>query len=158
MGTHMILTEDQTQTAFRSIGSRWATSVAMGQCSTCKRTPLLALGVLLQSDGRPQVRAYCPDCFDRTGEPHWRTSSLPDPAGLIAKFDLPVIATNLNANHLCERCGDGSRGVQLHHWAPKKVFQQDAWRWPMSYLCISCHEEWHMRTGIADEAFRRMAA
>lgn len=38
-----------------------------------------------------------------------------------------------------------SRNVELHHWAPKQLFGDDAERWPKDYLCIPCHNEWHKR-------------
>ncbi len=41
----------------------------------------------------------------------------------------------------CERCGEHTL-LEQHHWAPFKYFK-DADRWPKSYLCRKCHEEWH---------------
>ena len=40
----------------------------------------------------------------------------------------------------CERCGE--TGVELHHWAPRHLFD-DADGWPMGMLCRACHMEWH---------------
>ena len=40
----------------------------------------------------------------------------------------------------CVVCG--SNGAQLHHWAPRHLFQ-DADQWPMSPLCVPCHTRWH---------------
>lgn len=43
-------------------------------------------------------------------------------------------------NPPCKRCGE--RGTQLHHWAPKELFE-DAEDWPQDYLCKKHHQEWH---------------
>ncbi len=43
----------------------------------------------------------------------------------------------------CERCGEKA-ALQEHHWAPKHLFGEDeADRWPKSYLCEACHDRWH---------------
>ncbi|MEH6652094.1 MAG: hypothetical protein V7707_18890 [Motiliproteus sp.] len=43
--------------------------------------------------------------------------------------------------HRCEVCG--ADGAQNHHWAPKALFGEEAYRWPTSHLCQSCHTRWH---------------
>lgn len=43
----------------------------------------------------------------------------------------------------CVHCG--VRGTEIHHWAPQALFM-DADLWPTSYLCVSCHLEWHKKT------------
>ena len=44
---------------------------------------------------------------------------------------------------VCDRCGDV--GVEVHHWAPKAAFGEDADEWPTGDLCTGCHDEWHDR-------------
>jgi hypothetical protein len=39
--------------------------------------------------------------------------------------------------------------IQLHHWAPKCLFGDEAELWPKSYLCRDHHNMWH--TGITDQ-------
>ena len=34
---------------------------------------------------------------------------------------------------------------ELHHWAPRKFFGDNADIWPLGYLCRGCHELWHSR-------------
>lgn len=46
----------------------------------------------------------------------------------------------------CERCGQP--GAELHHWAPQALFP-DADGWPMAFLCVGCHREWHRVTRTA---------
>lgn len=43
-------------------------------------------------------------------------------------------------NPPCKRCG--AIGTELHHWAPKELFE-DAEEWPTAYLCPKHHQEWH---------------
>ena len=38
----------------------------------------------------------------------------------------------------------GAEGAELHHWAPKEVFGQEANAWPTAFLCVACHQEWHV--------------
>jgi hypothetical protein len=44
----------------------------------------------------------------------------------------------------CARCGQADRGVEVHHWAPSEFFQLESFNWPTSYLCIECHQRWHV--------------
>ena len=43
--------------------------------------------------------------------------------------------------YICEVCG--AKGAQMHHWAPYHLFDSEADRWPVSYLCRACHSRWH---------------
>jgi hypothetical protein len=36
--------------------------------------------------------------------------------------------------------------IQLHHWAPKCLFGDEAELWPKSYLCRDHHNMWHTGT------------
>jgi hypothetical protein len=55
-----------------------------------------------------------------------------------------VIASNIDPNRKCERCGRSANGVEMHHWAPFQVFE-DFHSWPTSWLCPNCHLEWHRK-------------
>ncbi len=44
--------------------------------------------------------------------------------------------------HACAVCGSTEK-VELHHWAPFKVFGDSFSIWPASYLCHNCHLLWH---------------
>jgi len=48
-----------------------------------------------------------------------------------------------SGSQVCSVCGS-SEGVELHHFAPKHLFQ-DAEKWPMTFLCKKCHSRWHER-------------
>ena len=55
---------------------------------------------------------------------------------------LPKIMPALETR--CAHCGN--RATELHHWAPKAIFgAEEAGRWPMDYLCKTCHDLWHYK-------------
>jgi hypothetical protein len=43
----------------------------------------------------------------------------------------------------CEVCG--AAGAELHHWMPQAFSKvvDDISKWPVGYLCKSCHDRWH---------------
>jgi hypothetical protein len=41
----------------------------------------------------------------------------------------------------CQKCG--AFGAELHHWAPREHFD-DADDWPTGWLCVRCHNLWHL--------------
>ena len=59
--------------------------------------------------------------------------------------DLSTIRTVvINESPRCVKCG--TRGAELHHWAPQAIFgQPEADGWPKDYLCLSCHQTWHRK-------------
>lgn len=60
------------------------------------------------------------------------------------EYDLgrvPVIADYSMQAPPCRVCG--KRGVELHHWAPKALFGDEAEVWPQDFLCRACHTRWH---------------
>lgn len=154
----MILDSKQQLFVFRVLGKERAQRLALSECRGCRKIPATALGVLRQTDGRIQLRAYCPTCTTRWGRVRWRSDALPHCNTIVEDLGVPIVVDNLNPGVLCERCGDGSQGVQEHHWAPKSVFGGEAYDWPTSNLCPSCHAEWHLRTGIGDGWFKKEAA
>jgi hypothetical protein len=64
-----------------------------------------------------------------------------------ATSDLPLVRDRLGEGSPCARCG--RRGTELHHWAPRKHFGDEADLWPVDWLCRDCHRRWHVETGIA---------
>lgn len=52
----------------------------------------------------------------------------------------------------CEVCG-ASENVEVHHWAPAHLFGPECDKWPIGYLCRSCHNKWHrlVTPGMARE-------
>ena len=47
----------------------------------------------------------------------------------------------INGIPVCRVCG--IHEVELHHWAPRALFGDDADLWPMDFLCRECHSRWH---------------
>jgi hypothetical protein len=91
------------------------------------------LRALITSSGVVQVKRYCPDCGRHL-------SGALSHQGIDVDA-LPVHADYRRADAPCERC-KSTLGVELHHWAPRHLFE-DAESWPMAYLCVACHQEWH---------------
>lgn len=82
------------------------------------------------------------------GHPFFSQDALPSEI-----FDSLVIEDDYSLNNPpCKRCG--TRGTQLHHWAPKEFFE-DAEQWPQDYLCKTCHELWHNTITIPLRTFRQ---
>lgn len=52
---------------------------------------------------------------------------------------LPTLLPELKSR--CAVCG--ARGAELHHWAPRGLFGEDADKWPTDFLCRPCHMKWH---------------
>ena len=94
------------------------------------------LFVRVQSNGIKLWNIRCLNCKDVLG-------------GAIAYRNVPSearlsipIEIRPDPGQSCARCGEWKDGVELHHWAPWEFFI-DAWKWPTSYLCRSCHGKWH---------------
>jgi hypothetical protein len=56
---------------------------------------------------------------------------------------VPVAIDRRIQNPPCVVCG--AWGTELHHWAPKEVFGDEADHWPTAWLCRRCHRYWHSR-------------
>jgi hypothetical protein len=41
----------------------------------------------------------------------------------------------------CAVCG--TLGAEVHHWAPRHLFGDEADDWPVALLCVKCHKRWH---------------
>lgn len=58
-----------------------------------------------------------------------------------AKPEVFARAVRARNSRKCEVCGTG--GAQVHHWAPRHLFGEEAFNWPTSLLCQTCHTRWH---------------
>ena len=47
-----------------------------------------------------------------------------------------------NSMQPCEVCGEKGT-TEFHHWAPKHLFGDEAYKWPTGNLCRDCHAKWH---------------
>lgn len=56
---------------------------------------------------------------------------------------LPVGMDRMWDSPPCVVCGE--HGTQIHHFAPREVFGDEADLWPTAYLCTGCHAAWHAR-------------
>lgn len=58
----------------------------------------------------------------------------------------------------CEVC-KSTENVEVHHWAPAHLFGPESEKWPVGYLCRTCHVKWHKivtpRMGKAKGAWRK---
>jgi len=111
------------------------------RCARCGWPCSLSRGEA--ADNHVQAFWWCGFC-DTMGTPkHPFVSRHTMAAAGIEIGELPVVLRFPNGyKPVCERCGH--EGAQLHHWAPQALFE-DAWDWPMSYLCRQCHALWHKR-------------
>ncbi|RAK26359.1 hypothetical protein C7374_11444 [Falsochrobactrum ovis] len=100
-----------------------------------RRGDTATLGKVKCANGTIQYKAFCAECGGR-GAPfsHQEMAHLDDTR-------IPVIIDHPSVP--CERCGS-TNGVEEHHWAPWHLFD-DAHNWPTSFLCMSCHQDWHAK-------------
>ena len=89
-----------------------------------------AVAKMICASGQVKYPWYCRMCG--------RASNVYEP-----KHDHLVYAAVINdsTDNQCEKCG--KMGAELHHWAPRHLFGDQADRWPVSFLCQECHATWH---------------
>lgn len=115
---------------------------AQRDCPFCKRSVAARLAQFVAINKAIHVGWQCltcnnhvPDRKSRIWIPHDELlAHAQDP-------ELLPVARDLSVEVRCSRCG--CRGAELHHWAPRHLFGDDADKWPKDYLCKSCHDEWH---------------
>lgn len=100
------------------------------ECWRCEQTRWGVWCLYRKSNGNQLVRLLCLACGTKMQDRGYRASD----------GCLPIWRDGVNTTP-CARCGDRG-GVEEHHWAPKHLFE-DAYEWPTSMLCPSCHREWH---------------
>lgn len=104
--------------------------IEVKDCRRCDR-PRWSLGCLaVARNGVARLAHMCLMCGSHQTDKVWRGSL----------DDLPIIDDHRDHVPGCARCGE--LGVEEHHWAPRHLFD-DFGSWPTSYLCRSCHQEWH---------------
>lgn len=111
-------------------------------CQFCKSRQVAHLNVKILHSGAEAFVWVCDGCdrFNPFGGNMWIDSD--QVYRYLTKTEvltLPVLSEPLTSR--CAKCG--SRGTELHHWAPKAVFGEDSDKWPQDYLCKPCHDEWH---------------
>jgi ferredoxin len=89
------------------------------------------------ANGKQQYRLQCAACERLCGGAILHGKVVPF---MVAA----VFLSNVDPANKCERCGQCSNGVELHHWAPFAKFN-DFDQWPTSMLCSACHVEWHSK-------------
>ncbi len=89
---------------------------------------------IVAANGADQIFNRCKTCYQRTTEflPHNQYDDIET---------IPIIV-DYRTDQPCARCGQQRHGVELHHWAPKAIFDKPE-EWPTDYLCVACHNEWH---------------
>lgn len=121
--------------ACRECGRETTRSKLKGLCYDCAqgcRHEFWEVGRARISSGAVQVKSRCLRCKDMLGT---HPSSDFDLDALPWLYDRPSPAS-------CERCGS-TDGVELHHWAPREFFGDEADAWPTGWLCTACHARWH---------------
>lgn len=91
------------------------------------------------SNGAIYVKKICELCGRRFDGKTW----VKCPPGL-SPDDIPIDEDYCQEfNYTCEVCG--KKGAEIHHWAPRGLFGDEADDWPVSLLCRECHMKWHNR-------------
>lgn len=93
---------------------------------------------MLDSAERIRYVYICGDCGQRTTA--FCKKALAEKSPLLVPG---TITMSPNKGH-CQRCKTYTH-LEKHHWAPYKLFGDDADSWPTAMLCRRCHEEWHQK-------------
>jgi len=121
-------------------------------CSHCERNTHQELSKKVLANNKVLVGWWCDGCCNWSEPKNQNGYWIEHDKIIGCDIDidsLRIVSQNLTAR--CARCG--IREGELHHWAPKSVFE-DADDWPQDYLCVECHKEWHIKTGVADGHYR----
>lgn len=120
---------------------RQSATRGLGECECANR--VLSYGRMLRSDGSRAVIRYCASCGGRVSAQavaEWRVEEEGHEID-----ELPLLVDYRDEGPECEVDGCTSTNTQLHHWAPRHIFGDDAWLWPTSHLCREKHHpEWHI--------------
>lgn len=114
-----------------------------GPCAICKASTRFVLHRQLFASGAMHFVWVCGLCETRNPA---RDKTFFIAHEIIQKYlnpeqieKLPLLLPDWE--NRCARCG--RRECELHHWAPIHLFK-DADEWPKDYLCVDCHNLWHM--------------
>ncbi len=92
----------------------------------------------INANGAHVVAERCPVC---------RTAPDPKKVFLSVKdydwYSLPMFQDNSKDAPACVVMGCGNKGTELHHFAPRHLFKQEAEDYPKGYLCSYHHSHWH---------------
>lgn len=112
-------------------------------CSHCGTSCLIAKDKA--ANGSTQVFWWCVHC-NNYADP--RSPFIPH--GFVKvnlKIDIDTLPTierfPNNPLPVCVVCGKS--GAELHHFAPKHIFDGESENWPTAYLCDKHHREWHTK-------------
>jgi len=107
------------------------------------------LSCVFTSNGSRNILMWCRACTTNVSKHKgfagiWIQKDHP----AIAHIDLSTlpVAYTLQEWRQCEGECKRIATCQLHHWAPRVHFGDDADKWPTSWLCDRCHrDEWHAK-------------
>lgn len=112
--------------------------------------PDTTVGVTYWPNGSHVVWIRCDDCGSNArGNGKWLAHTYDN------WRDLPVFEDRRRDRPPCQVCGEW--GTEIHHWAPKELFGDEADLWPTAYLCPPCHGRWHVEINKARLARQRAA-
>jgi len=110
-------------------------------CTTCSTSTEQTISRCITASGSECFGWHCSGC-NRWSLDSKRRQWIPkaelEANGVILE-ELPTAETKRQER--CAKCG--GRGAELHHWAPRSFFKDQADSWPVDYLCKSCHDQWH---------------
>lgn len=89
--------------------------------------------------GAYQVIDMCMDCLTNSRGSAIYVSH--KQAGLPLE-EIPLWVDYTKQNPPCYVCGS-QEGTELHHFAPRHIFPDEAELWPKEYLCAVHHRQWH---------------
>ena len=115
----------------RECGRRTTRATLKGLCYDCSVDcphAQVVIGRVRLASGAVQVKSRCLRCGNMLGN---------RPNDEFVLDNLPWLYDR-TSEIACARCGEIS-GVELHHWAPRARFGDDADRWPTGFLCRRCH-------------------
>jgi hypothetical protein len=96
-----------------------------------RRTPFRQVA----ANGAVYLYLGCADCQAPTSPGEWLRQDGVDLS------QIPVAVDRRTQNPPCVVCGRW--GTELHHWAPRHIFGDQADHWPTAWLCKECHAYWH---------------
>lgn len=131
--------------SIRSYGGLMSNS-CVPQCHRCNSVSNVVLRYNITASKTNQYFWYCASCECITPIPPQKMFL---PHSLIKSWNLPdefyekaLIKDNSNENpcavHRCKNVG-----TEHHHFAPVKMWGNDAGWWPTAYLCKYHHRLWH---------------
>lgn len=110
-----------------------------GKCPKCKIGFQVYAFIML--NGSKTVVDKCPRCG--------RDGDLNQPYLPSKDYDWEMLPLWEDRSKDSPKCSylncNNKEGVELHHFAPKATFGEDADNWPVAYLCKIHHNLWHKK-------------